>query len=138
MQIYESLVDNPKLLNPITLAFVGDAVYEVYVRSMLALSGEFHTSRLHEETVKYVCATAQAQAYEPLSAYLTEEELSILKRGRNSTHVKAPKNANVGDYRKATGIEALIGFLYLKGQKERLEEILHTIWSEIPEQSWKK
>ena len=133
MQIYESAVENPKLLNPITLAFVGDAVYEIYVRAMLARSGEFHTSRLHEETVKYVCATAQAQAYDPLIPHLHEEELSILKRGRNSTHVKAPKNAQVADYRKATGIEALIGFLYLKGQTERLEEILHYIWKEIPE-----
>ncbi len=131
MQIYAKEIDNPKLLNPITLAFVGDAVYEMLVRDMLALSGQFPANRLHEQTVKYVCANAQAQAYDALVPVLNEEELAVLKRGRNANNTKAPKNVNVVNYRKATGIEALIGFLHLKGEHARVQELFFAICQAI-------
>lgn len=109
------------------LAYVGDCVYELLVRSHLLLQGR-HTNRsLHAAAVEFSRAPAQAKAMERLLPSLTEEETAVYKRGRN-THVNSiPKNADVGEYHAATGLETLFGWLYLTGQKARINELFDTI-----------
>lgn len=117
----------PKQMNPLTLAFVGDVVFELLVRQRLVADGDRPVGQLHNMAVAQVKASAQAVAYHLLEPVLDEEELSILKRGRNSHSVHPPKNANPQDYRKATGVEALFGYLYLKGRTGRVEELFRLI-----------
>ena len=112
---------NPKLLSPLTLAFVGDVVYELLVREKIVQVGSMPTKRLNALKVELVRASAQAIVYDVLEPMLTEEEHDILKRGRNSHTGSVPKNGSVADYRKATGVEALFGYLYLKKDNERLQ-----------------
>jgi len=117
----------PKQMNPLTLAFVGDVVFELLVRQRLVADGDRPVGQLHNMAVTQVKASAQAVAYHLLEPVLDEEELSILKRGRNSHSVHPPKNSHPQDYRKATGVEALFGYLYLKGRTERVEELFRLI-----------
>ena len=112
---------NPKLLSPLTLAFVGDVVYELLVREKIVQVGSMPTKKLNALKVELVRASAQAIVYDALEPMLTEEEHDILKRGRNSHTGSVPKNGSVADYRKATGVEALFGYLYLKKDSERLQ-----------------
>ncbi len=123
MVFTQTLQENPKLLNPATLAFVGDAVYELMVRTRLAGNGSLPAGKLHTLAVLRVKAPAQAKAYELLFAQATPEEQAILKRGRNASGVRAPKSSQTIDYRKATALETLFGYLYLKGESRRLEEL---------------
>ena len=123
-------MQNPKLLSPTTLAFVGDAVYGVMVRSRLA-EIERPVGELHKRSVEYVNANAQSDAFELIKNELTEEEISIYKRGRNNHVGQVPKNATSGVYHSATGVEALFGFLYLKGETERLNMLFSLIWDGI-------
>jgi len=113
--------------NGSTLAFVGDAVYGLMVRERL-IEPEKPLGELHKSSVKYVNANAQSEALNLIKDILTEEEISIFRRGRNSKAQNIPKNSKVGDYHKATGLETLFGFLYLEGRKERLEELFNIIW----------
>lgn len=113
-----------KLISPLTWAYIGDAVYELYVREYLIKNTNLKPHRLHIETIKYVKASAQANILKKVEEYLTEEEKDIVKRGRNTKTHSAPKNADLTDYMYATAFEALIGYLYVTGQNERLEEIL--------------
>lgn len=113
-----------KLISPLTWAYIGDAVYELYVREYLIKNTNLKPHRLHIETIKYVKASAQANILKRIEEYLTEEEKNIVKRGRNTKTHSAPKNADLTDYMYATAFEALIGYLYVTGQNERLEEIL--------------
>lgn len=114
----------PERLSPLTLAFVGDAVYEVYIRTMLAKDVNMQVSKLHRLAVKYVSAVAQSNIVHRISDNFTEEEIDVYKRGRNAHSHTSAKNADIVDYRCATGFEALLGYLYLKKSSERLEEIL--------------
>lgn len=114
----------PERLSPLTLAFVGDAVYEVYIRTMLAKDVNMQVSKLHRLAVKYVSAVAQSNIVHRISDNFTEEEMDVYKRGRNAHSHTSAKNADIVDYRCATGFEALLGYLYLKKSSERLEEIL--------------
>lgn len=120
-------MDNPNLLSPSVLAFVGDGVYGLYVRTKLAEvnrpSGELH--RLSVELVK---ATAQAKAFSLIEPNLTEKEMSVFKRGRNFHTSSTPKSATGGEYHTATGLECLFGFLYLSGALDRGEELFNIIW----------
>ena len=110
-------------LSMLGLAHVGDAVYELLVRSMLATRGPANVNDLHRMTVSFVRAEAQAKAAEKLAPELTEEEAAIYRRGRNS-HVRGiPQHANPGEYHSATGLEALFGWLYLQGKTERIQEL---------------
>lgn len=118
---------NPGLLNPLNLAFVGDAVYEVMVRERLVSGGSVPIGRLHKRSVEIVCAAAQAQAYDYLERNITPEELSILHRGKNANIGRVAKNSTILEYRKATAVEALFGYLYLKGEKDRLRVIFDEI-----------
>lgn len=125
----------PKQMNPLTLAFVGDVVFELLVRQRLVADGDRPVGQLHNLAVAQVKAAAQAEAYHILEPLLDEEELSILKRGRNSHSVHPPKNAHPQDYRKATGVEALFGYLYLKGRTARVEELFAAIGQGQPTQN---
>ena len=113
-------------LNPLVLAFIGGGVYEVFIRSyIIDRNRNMPVHKLHIKTISYVRAHEQSHFMNQLTELLNEEELSIYKRGRNAKSGTIPKNADVREYRNATGFEALIGYLYLIDDKERLEELLN-------------
>ena len=114
----------PQEYSPLVLAYVGDAVYEAYVRTHLVKGGNIPVHRLHRMSTRLVSAKAQSDIVEALLATIDEEEIRIYKRGRNAKAATTPKNADLNDYRRATGFEALVGYLYLAGRFGRLEEIL--------------
>lgn len=112
-------------LNPLVLAYIGDAVYEVFIRTfIIASQPNKSVHKLHLLSTSYVKAHAQCEIIHRIAPMLTEDEMNIFKRGRNSKSGTVPKNAEVGEYRIATGFEALIGYLYLTGNINRLVEIL--------------
>ena len=111
-------------MSPLTWAYVGDAVYELYVRVNLVNSTNMKPHKLHIESIKYVRAGAQAEILKKIEDKLTEKEKEIVKRGRNAENHHLPKNATVQEYMYSTGFEALIGYLYLTKQDDRLKEIL--------------
>ena len=115
-----------KQLNSLSLAFVGDAIYEVYIRSsILNKNDQLSAHKLHVKAINYVKAKAQSDIMKELEVELNEEELGVYKRGRNTKSHTVPKNADVRDYRNATGFEALVGYLYLTNQKDRMMYILN-------------
>ncbi|MDD7292394.1 MAG: ribonuclease III domain-containing protein [Clostridiaceae bacterium] len=114
---------NPSQLSPLTLAFVGDAVFDLFVRERLVCLANRPVNRLHSLAVSLVKASSQARAAKRLSEILSEKELSVLKRGRNAHTNHKAKNASESDYHYATGLEALFGFLYLSGESDRLREL---------------
>lgn len=116
---------NYKDYSPVTLAYIGDTVYDLFVRTKILEKGERPINEIHRDAIKVVSATAQARSIHNIEEYLTEEEDRVLKWGRNAKSGRVPKNADATDYRWATGFEALLGYLYLKGDTERLEEILN-------------
>lgn len=122
--------ENPKLYSPLVLAYLGDAVLELMVRERLVRQANQPVNRLHQLTVERVCAAAQSAAVERLLPVLDEEELAIYKRGRNANGNHVPKHADPQDYRRATGLEALFGYLYLKGEPGRIEELFALIWQD--------
>ena len=109
--------------SPLNLAYIGDAVFELFVRNKLIEEGNAHVNQLHKRATKYVKAAAQSVMYHKLLAVLTDEELSVLKRGRNAKSFTKAKNATITDYRHATGVEALFGYLFIKGEMNRLAEL---------------
>lgn len=111
-------------LSPLVLAYVGDAVYEIYVRCSLVATGLTRVGLLHQEATKLVRATSQAQFLHQIEVKLTEEEQRIMKRGRNAKSGHVPRSAEVVDYRWSTGLESIIGYLYLKQRYARLHELL--------------
>lgn len=120
-------MENPNLLSPSVLAFVGDGVYGLMVRTALAEVNR-PSGELHKLSVKLVNATAQAEAYKIIEPILSEKEIMVFKRGRNFKTGNTPKNSSGGDYHTATGLETLFGFLYLSGENERLKTLFNIIW----------
>ncbi|MBE6907456.1 Mini-ribonuclease 3 [Marasmitruncus massiliensis] len=114
---------NPKLLSPLALAFLGDAVYEICARRKIVGEGNCPVNQMHRKSVGMVCAKAQSAALEKLFDLLTEEEQAVFKRGRNAHSASSPKHTELVDYRRATGMEALFGYLYLQGRMSRIEEL---------------
>ena len=110
-------------MSALALAHMGDAVFELLVRRSLCVGGKTVNGKIHKETVARVCAPAQAAFVGRILPHLTEEETAVYKRGRNAHVSNIPKNATASEYGKATGLEALFGWLYLKGQTERVEEL---------------
>ena len=108
----------------LTLAYIGDAVFEIYVRSYLITQKNEMVAKLHKYAKGYVKASAQSKYMEMLEDKLTEDELAAYKRGRNAHPKTTAKNADVVDYRRATGFETLVGYLYVSGRKERLDELM--------------
>lgn len=121
-------MENPNLLSPSVLAFVGDAIYTLYVRTALANVNR-PSKDLHQLSVLLVKATAQAKAFELISGRLTENELAVFKRGRNFHTSSTPKSATGYEYHTATGLECLFGFLYLSKQTQRADELFEIIWN---------
>lgn len=109
-----------------TLAYVGDAVYELYIRGMLAMKGNTPSGKLHKEAVHYVNAHTQTQILQAIEPDLSEKERSICRRGKNAKPHSMSKNADPAEHAKATGFEALLGYLYLNRMEERLRGILET------------
>ena len=114
-------------LSGVTLAYMGDAIYEVLIREMLLKQGIQKVDNLHKNAIKYTSAVGRNKAVECILDSLSEEELSIYKRGRNASGERKAKNASVMEYRKATGLEALFGFLYLEKRNQRIYELLEEI-----------
>lgn len=113
------------LMSPLVWAYVGDSVYELFIRTHLVNTTNLRPHKLHIEAIKYVKAKAQAKILESLQDILTEKEKDIVRRTRNTENHHLPKNADSTDYMYATAFEGLIGYLYLTEQKERLNEILN-------------
>ena len=113
------------LMSPLVWAYVGDSVYEVFIRTHLVETTKLKPHKLHIETIKYVKAKAQAEMLEKLQDILTDKEKEIVRRTRNTENHHLPKNASLKDYMHATAFEGLIGYLYLSGQSDRLKEILN-------------
>ena len=119
------IIKNEKEINmmsPLTWAYVGDSVYELYIRTYLANTTNLNPHKMHVESIKYVKAGAQARILKSLN--LSDEEKDIVRRGRNTQNHHLPKNASLEEYAYSTGFEALLGFLYLNKKDERLSEIL--------------
>ena len=115
---------DPLSLPALTLAYLGDTVYDLYVRTYLAETLHLKVHALHLEAAKIVCAKGQALALRRIEASLTDEEQAAYRRGRNAHSGTVPKHADVRDYRVATGLEALLGHLYVKGEDARIGELM--------------
>ncbi|WP_233531539.1 Mini-ribonuclease 3 [Paenibacillus alkalitolerans] len=114
----------PHLMNPLALAYLGDAVYDLFVRQYVLSHKSQRPNQLHRAATRYVSAKAQAKALRLWDGLLTEEERDVLRRGRNAKAHAAPKNTGVQEYRHSTGFECLIGYLYLSKRYDRLEQLM--------------
>ncbi|RKP45079.1 ribonuclease III [Cohnella endophytica] len=121
------------LLSPVVLAYVGDAVFEIYVRQKLVAGNSRKPHELHRAATGYVSAAAQAKLLQKWQPILSEEEADIVRRGRNTKSGQPPKNADPGDYRHATALECLVGYLYYNGAKDRLEQLIGMAFDKIEE-----
>ncbi len=121
----ETLKHKATEYSPLALAYIGDGVYEIFIRTYVIDRGNAPVNKLHKASRDLVRAEAQAKIYHAIEDQLTEEEVDVLRRGRNAKSISVPKNALLIDYRHATGLEALIGYLYLKGEIERISELIH-------------
>ncbi len=110
--------------SPLTLAYIGDGIFDLVIRTVVVERGNEPANRLHHKTVKYVNAKTQAEMIEALLPELTQEEEAVYKRGRNAKSYTSAKNASIAEYRKATGLEALMGYLYLQNRTERILELV--------------
>ena len=121
---------DPRQLSPLTLAFVGDAVFELFVRERLVCQGNCSVNKLHKRAVEQVCCQAQAAAAQRPLPHLTQEEQEVFRHRRSAHVTHVPKNADPADYHAATAFEALFGYVYLKGELERLRLFFDTICGE--------
>lgn len=110
--------------SPLTLAYIGDAVFEIIIRTLIVEKGQQAANMLHKCTAKIVCAQTQAKMADTLQSIMTEQEQDIYRRGKNTKLHSSAKNASLSDYRKATGFEALCGYLFLKGETARIMELV--------------
>lgn len=110
--------------SPLTLAYIGDCIYDLVIKSLVISGGNKQVNKLHQETSKLVQASAQSLMMRSMQEHLTEEEHAVYKRGRNAKSVSPAKNQSITDYRRATGFEALLGYLYLKKDYKRLLELV--------------
>ncbi|MBQ4536704.1 MAG: ribonuclease III [Lachnospiraceae bacterium] len=121
---FECKEQDVRAYSPLTLAYIGDAIYDLVIRSVVVERGNRSNNDLHKKTTKYVKAEAQAKMIMALMEELTEDEQAVYKRGRNAKSYTMAKNASMSDYRKATGYEALMGYLYLTGQQSRMLQLI--------------
>lgn len=124
LQRFEKEETNPKMYSALALAYIGDGVYDLIIRTVVVERGNDKVNRMHRQTASVVRAESQAKMMRRLEPHLTEEETAVYKRGRNAKSATTAKNASVVDYRVATGFEALVGYLYLDNQMERLLELV--------------
>lgn len=116
----------PAQYSPLTLAYIGDAIYDLVIRTILVREANTQVNKLHKRASSLVKAETQSQMIEILEQEFTAEEMHIYKRGRNAKSFTSAKNASIGDYRRATGFEAVMGYLYLKGDYDRIIDLVHT------------
>ena len=121
--------------SPNVLAFYGDSVYEVLVRERVVTQHQTNAGRLHDMAVERVRASYQSEAVNVIEPMLTEQEADILRRGRNAGGISVPKSAKPSEYRRATALEALFGYLSLTGQNERIEKLFNAICEALPIES---
>ena len=121
---------DPRQFSPLTLAFMGDAVFEMFVRERLVCQGNCSVNKLHKRAGEQVCCQAQAAAAQRLLPLMTEEEQEVYRRGRNAHVNHVPKNADPADYHAATALETLFGYVYLKGELDRLRLFFSIICGE--------
>ncbi|MCE5187782.1 MAG: Mini-ribonuclease 3 [Eubacteriales bacterium] len=126
---HANLCTNPRLLSPLALAQIGDTVCDLYARVYLNDQFARTPHELHIAASRFVCAAGQAAAFRRIEPHLSEEELALFKRGRNAHSGTMPKNASAADYHTATGLEALIGWLFLSGNDTRLNELMEYFFS---------
>lgn len=110
--------------SPLTLAYIGDSIYDLIIKSLVINQGNKQVNKLHKETSSFVQASAQSKMMRGLQELLTEEEHAVYKRGRNAKSVSPAKNQSITDYRRATGFEALMGYLYLKREWKRMLDLV--------------
>lgn len=110
--------------SPLTLAYIGDGIYDLIIRTIVVERGNRAAANLHKKSIKFVNAATQAAMIEAIKEDLTEEEQGVYRRGRNAKSYTTAKNASIGDYRKATGFEALLGYLYLQDRMDRVIELV--------------
>lgn len=134
-QVLELKEVDIRTYSPLVLAYIGDAVYELLIRTRVISRGSMQVSKMHKKSASLVKAETQANLIKILSEELTEEELAVYKRGRNAKSVTTAKHATMIDYRMATGFEALVGYLYLTDQTERLLALVHDGLEKIGELS---
>ena len=118
-------IEEVRMMAPLVWAYVGDSVYELFIRTHFVNNTKLNPHKLHIEGIKYVKAGAQAEILKRINDNLTDEEKDIVRRGRNAKNHHLPKNANIEEYMYATAFEALVGYLYLSKQDKRLNEILN-------------
>lgn len=116
---------NVKTYSPLTLAYIGDSIYDLIIRSMIVAKGNAPVNKLHKQASALVKANTQMRMYHAIEELLTEEEMAVYKRGRNAKSFTTAKNATMSDYRAATGFEALIGYLYLNNQMDRILSLVN-------------
>lgn len=124
-------VEDISKIRPLSLAYLGDTVMDLYIRQYLVTSTAFSSKEMHEIASSYVSAPAQAKLMKALLDHLTEQELSVFKRARNHKALTVPKNASPIDYRWATGLEAVLGYLFLQGKTGRILQLLHLGFTSI-------
>ena len=129
---------NPRELSSSALAYLGDSVIEICVRRFLVSAGISHSAELNSLALNFVRASAQAEAVKLILPMLTEDEDGAFRRGRNMGHSSSPKSATVGQYRAATGMEALFGWLYIQGMQDRIDELFTVAYKEQIEKIIKK
>ena len=120
--------------SPLSLAFLGDSVYDTLVRDYLLRQANMPVAKLHSAKIRLVCAEYQSEAYSVLEKNITGHELAVLKRGRNATGNTVPKHADAAQYRRATAIECLFGYLYITGQNERITQLFEVMMPEETEE----
>ena len=123
-EIFPGKCQDIRSYSALTLAYVGDAIYDLIIRTLVVERGNRPVNDLHRLTIKYVSASAQAKMVQALEGSFTEEELAVYRRGRNSKPHTTAKNASIQDYLKATGFEAVLGWLYLQDDMERILELV--------------
>lgn len=127
------LPDHPEEVNALTLAYLGDAVFELEVRTYMLLHGSQKVEKLHKHVTSFVNAASQSHLVGVLENSFTGEETAVYHRGRNSKTMTPAKHQTIADYRRATGLEAVFGYLYLKGDKARIQELLKICFAELEE-----
>lgn len=126
---------SPKEFSPLALAYIGDTVYDLFIRTKVLEKGNRHVTVMHKEAVSFVKAHSQSVSAYAIEELLTDDELRVLKWGRNAKSNTTPKNADVTEYRMATGFETLIGYLYLHNEIERLEFLLNEAYKAVVEEN---
>ena len=119
---------SPKELSPLVLAYIGDAVYEILARTRVVSLGNAPVNKMNSKARKIVNAKSQCEAYFKMAEILTDEEAAVFRRGRNANSYTHPKNMDINDYRHASGLEALFGYLYLSGRTDRITELFEYVY----------